>query len=120
MKKILSVMLIAIAIIFAENNFVKAQDVYVGTSNTTGWACYVMTETIRETELNQYRSEYHATLKMVTNSGNVKYLDYTFFHKVTLKYLYFRNSQGFEGMVDQYKTPIEYNMTGVIGRYLGW
>ena len=120
MKKILSVMMLAAMLIFVSGQEkVLAKDVWVGTSPTTGWQCYIMTETIRDVSDNQYRSTVQATLKMVTQSQNVKYLDYTFKEGVSTHYWYFETSQGFEGMIDQYKTPIEYNAFVVVRRYLG-
>ena len=101
LKKFFATMFFAV-IIFAGNNFASAQDVYVGTSNTTGWDCYLMTETIRGDSRNR-----HVTLKMVTRSGNVKYLNYYFFiqdHRIL-----FENSRGYSGVVNS-STPIEQNM----------
>ena len=119
-KKFFSVMLLAAVLIFVggQNNSAQAQDVYVGTSNTTGWACYLMTETIRG-DYNQHRSVAQATLKMVTQSNNVKYLDYTF-RKLGRYTWSFRTSQGYEGEVDPYVTPIEYKSLNVAKNYLGW
>jgi len=105
-------------IVFVGNNFTKAQDVYVGTSNITGWHCYVMTETVRG-DYNQHRAVIEATLKMVTNSGNVKYLYYTF-RQVGGWPWSFKTSQGYEGEVDPYVTPIEYKSLNVAKNYLGW
>jgi len=124
MKKILSVMLLAVAIIFVGGQEkVLAQDVWVGTSNATGWNCYVMTETINKTTFGSAAKESYKiyfTLKMVTPSQNVKYLDYTFTEGFTGRVWYFSNAQGFEGTIDQYKTPIEYNAFRAICQYLGW
>ena len=123
MKKIFTVMLLTVAIIFfSGQEKVSAQDVWVGTSNATGWNCYVMTETINKTtyvDNGRERYRIYFTLKMVTPSQNVKYLDYTFEEGVSTHYWYFKTSQGFEGMIDQYKTPIEYNAFVVVRRYLG-
>ena len=106
MKKILSVILLATIFIFVSGQEkVSAQDVWVGTSPATGWQCYLMTETIRD-------------VKMVTQSQNVKYLYYTFREGVSTHYWYFSNDQGFEGMIDQYKTPIEYNALKVVMHYI--
>ena len=123
MKKILSVTLLAAILIFVSGQEkVSAQDVWVGTSNATGWNCYVMTETINKTTFGGVKEFYkiYFTLKMVTPSQNVKYLDYTFTEGITRRVWYFSNAQGFEGTIDQYKTPIEYNAFRAICRYLGW
>ena len=123
MKKILSVMLLTVTLIFVSGQEkVSAQDVWVGTSNATGWNCYVMTETIRKTTYITHareRDKIYFTLKMVTPSQNVKYLDYTLSEGFTRQVWYFSNSQGFEGTIDQYKTPIEYNAFRAICKYLG-
>ena len=108
MKKIFSVMLLAVVLMFVGNNQANAQDVYVGTSNTTGRDCYLMTETIKSYRKSAHGMNYDATLKMVRRSdGNVQYLYYTFYEAPKP---YFWNSQGFEGRADQYETPIEWNM----------
>ena len=91
---------------------VSAQDVWVGTSPATGWQCYVMTETARA--INDASVE--VTLKMVKKSGNVEYLHYVFWTDY-VNGTFFKNSQGFSGVVDQYKTPIEYNAMRVAFRY---
>ena len=115
-KKFFAVTLLAIAIIFVSNNQASAKDVYVGTSNTTGRDCYLMTETIYSYWKGTHAHCIDATLKMVRRSdGNVQYLDYTF---IDAPPIHFRNSQGFEGTADQYKTPIEWNMFWAIMDYL--
>lgn len=120
MKKIFVSTVFAVLIIFGSAvEKVSAQDVWVGTSPTTGWQCYVMTETIRDVSGNQPRSTYQATLKMVTQSCNVKYLYYTFEEGFSRKVWYFSTSQGFKGKVDKYETPIEINALKVVVRYFG-
>ena len=92
----------AMILFISQNNFVEAKDVYVGTSNATGWDCYLMTETVRGDNIQRY-----ATLKMVTRGGKIHYLDYHFFiqdHRIL-----FENSQGYSGVVNS-STPIEQNM----------
>ena len=98
----------------------EARDVYVGTSSATGWDCYIMTDTIKryngdmdyggDTAYTQ-----KATLKMVTGSGNVQYLDYTF-HVGNFP-MWFENSQGYRGRVTRNDTPIEWNMHQVMKNY---
>ena len=116
MKKIFSVMLLAAVLIFVGNNSASAKDVYVGTSNTTGRECYVMTETI-----GFFEGDANCTIKMVRRSdGNVQYLDYEFWiDKTDFRTIRFSTSQGFRGIVTAYSTPIEYNVYDYItrGRY---
>ena len=123
-EKILSVLLLAAVLIFVSGQEkVLAQDVYVGTSNATGWNCYVMTETINKTTyVTHSREKYkiYFTLKMVTPFQSVKYLDYTLSEGFTSRVWYFSNAQGYEGTIDQYKTPIEYNAFKAICQHLGW
>ena len=119
MKKILSVMLLAMTLLFVggQNNFASAKDVYVGTSNTTGRDCYLMTETISTYRKSLHGINIKATLKMVRRSdGNIQYLYYDFHDAGSPAY--FENSQGFEGHIDQYKTPIEWNMYWAMLDYL--
>lgn len=89
-----------------------AQDVYVGTSDTTGRDCYVMTETIYW--MHPYECE--ATLKMVRPSdGNVQHLHYHFVSDIRSN-ARFENSQGFSGRVTR-DYPIEWAMWDYIVRY---
>lgn len=110
MKKFLSIMILAAILIFSRNNFASAQDVYVGTSSATGWDCYIMTETIQIFNGGIKK----AKLKMVTQSKNVKYLDYRFEWDANIIGYHFSNSSGYRGIVDRYETTIEYNMLQVI------
>lgn len=115
LKKFFGLLIFCVAIL--SMNSASARDVYVGTSNVTGRDCYVMTETIqRRSGLEMsYRD---CTLKMVRPSdGNVQYLDYTFYCNFggdDGRGWCFRNSQGFDGRVDRYETPIEWQMWQVI------
>ncbi len=93
---------------------VEAADVYVGMSPTTGYECYVMTNTI------SYKNEHrmfisYATLKMVDQYGDVHYLEYTFFDldndAVDVD---FTNSQDFSGRATPQDTPIEWAMYTVM------
>jgi len=104
-KKILSVVILS-AIVFVGSQ-AQARDFYVGTSNTTGRDCYLMTETIK---IYRRGPEYYdATLKMVRRSdGNVQYLDYTFYPNGEGGII-FENSQGYRGIVDS-RVPIEWEM----------
>lgn len=110
-KKIFSVMLLAAIIFFCGQNKAAAYDVYVGTSNTTGRDCYILTESI-------YWENYYecsATLKMVNPStGNVKFLNYEFM--VMQHWIDFKNSQGYSGTVNS-SVPIENAMWNFILDY---
>ena len=114
MKKFVLILFLAMMMIFS-NQQAHARDIYIGTSNATGWDCYVMTETINITRRddNGYLKNFDVTLKMITSSRKVLYLDYSFerhenaSHDITW---YFVNSQGFQGKVDVRNTPIEYNL----------
>lgn len=117
LKKLLLTALVGLAVIFASvQNKVEAQDVYVGTSPATGWDCYIMTETFQR--LVGARLNYEATLKMVTNSGSVRYLDYTIGLGGGYP-IWYRNSQGHSGAITQYGTPIEWEMYQVLRNYYG-
>lgn len=101
-----TIFLATIFFVGGQNNFAEAQDVYVGTSSSTGWNCYLMTETMHEINVNRFE----VSLKMVTKSGNVKYSAYTFWRDSGSTTWYFSNSQGYSGRVDSHETPIEWNM----------
>ena len=122
LKKLLMAAIVGVAIIFAGlQNQVEARDIYVGTSNATGWDCYAITETFRRYNGDMDRGgetayTYTATLKMITRNGNVKYLDYTF-HAGNFP-LWFENSQGYRGRVTS-STPIEWQLYQVISNYYG-
>ncbi len=121
LKKSLLILIAGFVLIFAgAQNKVEARDVFVGTSNTTGWDCYAVTESFRRYEGNMaYGGEtaytYTATLKMVTRSGNTQYLDYTF-HVGNFP-MWFENSQGYSGRATQNGTPIEWNLFQVLASY---
>ena len=123
LKKLFLVMLVGLAVVFvSSDNKVEARDVYVGTSPATGWDCYAMTETFHryDGDIN-YGGEtaytYTATLKMVTGSGGVRYLDYTF-HIGNFP-MWFENSQGYKGITSSTSTPIEWQLFLVISNYYG-
>lgn len=104
LKKFFATVFIAV-VIFCGNNFAQAQDVYIGTSNATGWDCYMMTETMNDINSNRFE----VTIKMVTKSRSVKYLSYTFWRDSYNSDWYFSNSQGYSGRVSA-ETPIEWNI----------
>ena len=106
LKKFFAGIFLATVIFFGgQNHFAEAQDVYVGTSNATGWDCYIMTETMHDINSNSFE----VTLKMVTQSKNVKYLQYTFWRDSYDSDWYFINSQEYSGKVSS-ETPIEWNI----------
>ena len=117
LKKILMAGILAVALIFGTTpQQAEARDIYVGTSNATGWDCYVMTETFKR--LVGARLNYEVTLKMITGSGNVRYLDYTIGLGGGYP-IWYRNSQGYSGEITQYGTPIEWNMYQTLRNYYG-
>ncbi|MBQ4403102.1 MAG: hypothetical protein II857_01705 [Selenomonadaceae bacterium] len=95
----------------------EAADVYVGKSGTTGYECYVMTDTIDK--YNEARMLIlSATLKMVDSYGDNHYLDYKFFALDGGNYnVQFTNSDGFSGLVTPEDTPIEWAMYTFIRDY---
>jgi len=110
LKKFLISAVIAAFLIIAALPKAYAKDIFIGISPATGWDCYVMTETIyrpRQTDLVCGR------LKMVTQKGNIYYLDYEF----GVPDGYFKNSDGFKGKADPVQTPIEYKMWQTIRFY---
>ena len=119
LKKLLMAAILGFAIIFAGlQHQVEARDIYVGTSNATGWKCYVMTETIRHPNIRRY----YVTLKMITRSGNVKYIDYEFWIEKKRweddkEYVTFKNSQGYKGKVNYRGTRIEWEMWQIVKKY---
>ena len=93
---------------------VEAADVYVGKSGTTGYECYVMTDTIWRTDENRMVI-LSATLKMVDRYGDNHYLDYKFYAlDGGNENVQFTNSDGFSGLATPEDTPIEWAMYTVI------
>jgi hypothetical protein len=113
LKKILATAILAGALTFnAAPNTAEAYDHFVGTSNATGWECYVITETIKRSNDTTY-----ATLKMVKPNGNVSYLGYRFWYDSQRDVMRFANDEGFSGIANKYETPIEWEMVQVIRKY---
>ena len=109
LKKFFSIA--ALTFVFMCGIKAEAQDIWVGTSPSTGWECYIMTETIRhwgETDINL------ATLKMVANDDSVRQIEYRFWWDFRMDVPCFSNSQGFDGIADAVETPIEWRMWQVI------
>ena len=111
LKKILAVAVIGLALTFGGK--AEAYDHYVGTSETTGWECYVMTETVERSN----GGTTFVTLKMVKPNGNVSYLDYRFWYDSTRDVMRFSNDEGYSGIANRYETPIEWEMLQVIRQY---
>ncbi|MBQ6005731.1 MAG: hypothetical protein IJL14_05745 [Selenomonadaceae bacterium] len=96
---------------------VEAADVYVGKSGTTGYECYVMTDTIWRTSEHRMLI-LSATLKMVDRYGDNHYLDYKFYAlDGGNENVQFTNSDGFSGLATPEDTPIEWAMYTVIRDY---
>ena len=96
----------------------EAAAVFVGKSDATGFTCYILTDTITYQEEGDMVIS-TATLEMREGAGNGKlpthYLDYTFYYYP--RYAdepRFENSQGYSGIADPYKTPIEWAMYNFI------
>ena len=95
MKKIVSVMFLTFAIIFASNQ-VEAREVYVG-SYSDGSSVYLLTETVR----------YHAAGAGAwdcTVRAGCDYLNYQFWAEET--YWEYRNSEGYHGFVYDGSSPV--------------
>ena len=117
LKKFFAGIFLAAVIFFCgQNNFASAQDVYIGTSNATGWDCYAMTETF-ERHVGA-RLNYNATIKMVTPAGKIKYLSYTIGEGGGYP-VWYRNEQGYTGAITQYGTPIEWNLYRLLKEHYG-
>lgn len=117
MKKIAVRLVLILGIAFTQALLLpraEAADVYVGTSDTTGRDCYLMTETVRKVRSFSDGGWYFARLKMVRSDSNVRYLDYEL--EISTSGMVFINSEGYAGQVTEYGTPIEYNMCQYIWR----
>ena len=112
LKKFFLVLIVGLAITCAGIDKAEAAEIYVGTSPATGWECYVMTETISREYDNTY-----VTLKMYTNNGNARYLNYTFWYDPQSDVMRFYNDSDYGGIVNRYETPIEWEMVQVIRNY---
>lgn len=110
MKKFFTVAVLGAALIFGGN--AEAYDKFIGTSEATGWDCYVLTETIE-----RVNDSTNVTLKMVKPNNEVSYLDYSFWYDSSGDVMRFSNEQGYSGIVNRYETPIEWEMLQVIRNY---
>jgi len=113
LKKFLAAAALSGMLIFnTAPNTAEAYDHYVGTSNATGWECYVMTETVGRSNDTTF-----VTLKMVKPNGKVSYLDYRFWYDSRSDVMRFSNDEGFSGIANKYETPIEWEMLQVIRQF---
>lgn len=112
MKNFVFAIALVFGILSVQLSSAQAADYYVGTSNTTGMECYLMTHTI--TELRHYSDggRFSARLKMVGRT--VQYLDYEL--DIGTSGFTFKNSAGYWGEVTREGTPIEWNMCQYIAR----
>lgn len=105
-------LVVGLAVIFSAVVEVEAADIYVGTSEATGWECYVDTDSIYRVD-----DTTHVTLKMVTQRGDLRYLDYDFWYDPQRDVMRFANSEGYSGIANRYETPIEWQILQVIRQY---
>ena len=111
MKKFFAAVLIVVGSLLLVPK-AQAMDYYVGTSNTTGMDCYLMTETISRLRTYSDGARFSARLKMVGRS--VHFLNYEL--DIGTSGCIFYNSQGYSGEATPYGTPIEWNMCQYIAR----
>jgi len=105
MKKILSVMLLAMALIFVagQNNQAEAREVYVG-SYSDGTAVYILTETIGQVGGGRWCG-------CRVRAGR-DYLDYSFYHNNGNPT--YENSEGYKGYCFDGSSPV----AAAIWRYI--
>ena len=75
---------------------------YIGKFNVSNAEGYLLTETLRKTG----NTTYEARLKAIFPSGQVQFIDYF----IDIGEKSFSNSDGFNGKIDEYRTPIEYGI----------
>lgn len=75
---------------------------YIGKFNVSGAEGYLLTETLRKTG----NTTYEARLKAIFPSGQAQFIDYF----IDIGEKSFSNSDGFNGKIDEYRTPIEYGI----------
>ena len=106
MKKFFSVMLLAIAIVFvgSQEKVSAEEEYYVGTFKD-GHAAYMV---LRTWELaNPKTLNFKGAVRAVKgNNSFLIWYEYWFDGQNT----YYKNSQGFSGVIDQYQTPIAYEI----------
>ncbi len=102
MKKILSVMLLAVALIFVsgQNTQAEATEVYVG-NYSDGSAVYLLTHTVSIRSYNPY------TFTCQVRAG-YDYLNYSFYPMNGSPY--YKNSEGYSGYVNGGQSPVASNI----------
>ncbi|MBR6012633.1 MAG: hypothetical protein IK062_02480 [Selenomonadaceae bacterium] len=104
MKKVLSMMVLAVALIFAGNGQAEASEVFVG-SYSDGTPVYIDTETIGMEPVGA--GYYFCTVR----AGN-DYLNYEFWAESAVwKY---KNSEGYHGFVYDGSSPVAANILNYI------
>ena len=112
MKKLVMLAVLGLALVFTAAPKAEAYDHFVGTSETTGWDCYVITESITRDDGVTY-----VTLKMVPANSHIRYLGYRFWYDPSRDVMRFANDEGYSGIVNRYETPIEWEMLQVVRQY---
>lgn len=113
MKKLLMLAALGMTLVFTAAPKAEAYDHFVGTSETTGWDCFVITESIsRDGDGMTY-----VTLKMSPPNGYDRYLGYRFWYDSSRDVMRFANDEGYSGIANRYETPIEWEMLQVIRQF---
>ena len=112
LKNFLLVLVVSVVVTCAGITKAEAAEVYVGTSPSTGWECYVLTNTIERSN----DGVTYVTLKMYTDRS-VRYLGYSFWYDSGRDVMRFSNDEGYSGIANRYETPIEWEMVQVIRNY---
>lgn len=105
MKKFLSVLVLAIIFLAAQNK-VEAYEQYVGTYED-GYNCYLLTESVQGSNCWNF----NCTVRVAKGSDYI-YTYYKFYTSGGVFYV--ESSQGFHSMVDPYKTPVVYNLANFV------
>lgn len=98
MKKFLSTMFLAVALVFVGSQ-AEAREVYVGTYSD-GATVYLLTETIQS---KSFRS---GTGWACTVRAGRDYLDYSFYLDGQQRYWLYENSEGYSGKVYDGSSPV--------------
>ena len=99
MKKFLSVMLLAVILIFVEGSQAEAREVYVG-RYSDGTAVYLLTDTIVG-----FPQSSRIAFTCKVRAGR-DYLEYTFFDRDRYGRVEYRNSEGYSGHIDDGYSPV--------------
>lgn len=104
--KIFSAVIISAMIFSAHLNKVEAYEQYVGTYED-GYRCYLLTESVRGTNCWNF----NCTVRVAKGADYI----FTYYQFWTSNgVFYVKSSQGFQGMVDPYKTPVVYNLANFV------